>query len=77
MKVYTYTEACGIYPVGFAAVIVARNRGHAKRLLLKIIEGHPELAASNPNAQAVLKLKDFKEVDVEQASVDVLVDGEY
>lgn len=33
MKLYTCTNFKGRNPVGTAAVIVARDRGHAKRLL--------------------------------------------
>ena len=67
MKVFTCTSFGGHYPVGTAAVIVARDRGHARRLLRKALK---ECGLEEDN-------EIFVEVDVETAGAIVLRDGEY
>ena len=71
MKVFTHTGFRGYYPVGTSAVIVARDRGHAKRLLLAALPD--ELKAENQDLDISL----FEEVDTSKPNAVILQDGDY
>lgn len=69
MNIYTCTGFQGHYPVGTAAVVVAQDRGHARRLLNR------ELAAQN--LPEITDLKQIQLVDSTVAKATILLNGEY
>jgi len=71
LKIYVNREFVGHWPVGTSAVIAARDRGHAKRLLLATLP--IELAQKNRD----LELDTFEQFDSEIAKAVVLQDGDY
>lgn len=75
MKVFTCTSFIGTWPVGTAAVISARNRGHAKKLLLNAFKqaGLDELFQKNKG----LDVATFKEFDPTIPHALILLDGDY
>ena len=68
MNTYTTYDFKGHNPVGSVAVVVARDRGHARRLLSKKLQAQG--LALEPEAV-------FKKLDTENAEAHVLLDGEY
>ena len=69
MKVYTCTNFEGHYPVGSAAVIVAPNRVVAKLLLSTELKRN--------KLPGCVKVDDIIELDITEASVNILNDGDY
>lgn len=69
MNIYTCTEFQGHWPVGTAAVVVAQDRGHARRLLNRELKerGLPEVTST----------EGIKLVDTAVAKALILLDGEY
>lgn len=69
MKVWISSDFEGHYPVGTAAVIVAKNEKEAKRLLIE---------AAAPGG-LVLNAEDFdvEEVDLTKPGATILCDGNY
>lgn len=70
MKVFTTTTFTGHWPVGVAAVIVANDRGHAKRLLLA------ELSNRKIKQKDIGDIE-FELVDTAKAEAHILNDGDY
>jgi len=66
MKVFTTTAGDFGFWVGTAAVVVARDRGHARKLLI-------EAGAKDEE----LELSDFLELDLETEGALVLQNGDY
>jgi hypothetical protein len=71
MKIYT-VEFTGYWPVGACAIVVAKDRGHAKRLLEADLAERGLTQTEEP-----LKVEDFKLVDTSTAHVEILNDGDY
>lgn len=69
MNTYMITGFEGLWPVGTAAVVVARDRGHAKRLL--------NATLASRGLKLVEDTKEFKLLDTSQEGAYVLLDGEY
>ena len=75
MKVFTCTKFEGhrFWPAGTSAVIVARDRRHARRLMN--IKAHEQ---GLPIHQGIpLELDDFEEVDLTKEQAIILQDGDY
>jgi len=72
MKVFTFTNFKGHYPVGTAAVVVAKNLHDAAGLL------NVELSeAGLPLVDPCDKDVNITQVDTTTQNVDVLLDGNY
>jgi hypothetical protein len=70
MKLYTCTNHDSHYPVGCASVVLATNKGHAKRLLDKALtEENLKPHSEHPYT--------FEEIDMSVAHAVVLVNGDY
>ena len=72
MRAYTTTSFVGHYPVGTSAVVVARDRRHAKQLLLAALD-----RAGLPQSQKQQDDIEFKELNVGMAQAVILQDGNY
>lgn len=72
-NVYYTTEFKGHCPVGTAAVIVARDRGHALRLLRAALADANLLTDKN----ARLTKEIFRKVDPRKTGATILQDGDY
>lgn len=68
MKVYK-VEFEGYWPVGAYAIVVAKDRGQAKRLL------NPELAKRK--LPLVEDIDDFKPINTDVAHAEIISDGNY
>lgn len=69
MKVFTVTGFEGHWPVGTCAVIVARDRGHARRLLNAKLKTH--------GLEPVEDTTEFKLLDTSVTHAEILADGNY
>jgi len=76
MNIYTCTSANGMWPVGFAAVIVADSQELARQLLARKIRKYPGLNEANPDIEN-LPLDEVVEVSMDSAIAIILVDGDY
>ena len=66
----TYTVSfTGHYPVGACAVVVAKDRGHAKRLLNQLLQ--------QKGLKPVEDSKDVKPLRTDVANATILNDGNY
>jgi hypothetical protein len=70
MKVYTNTKAIGVYPVGFAAVVVATSKKSAASMLRQKMEAYH----LDPTS---VKAQDFVELSTETPHAIILNDGNY
>lgn len=68
MNVYTTRDFVGHNPIGQVAMVVARDRGHAARLLRKKLE---------ESGLTLLEGAVFKKVHTDVAEAHVLHDGQY
>ncbi len=71
MRVYTTNKFHGAY-LGGNAVVVAKDKGHAKRLLMKAIGADPVIAPPDDDHDF-----EFQEVDTEVAEAKILFNGDY
>ncbi len=71
MKVYTCNDFTPHWPTGAAAIIVANDKGHAKRLLNKSLD---EKGLGDKNKDQDFT---FEELDVGEAWVEILHGGDY
>ena len=72
MRIYFTTDFEGHYPVGTSAVIVAQDKGHARRLLEK------ELKKCGLKLRGFCDMKvTYEEIDLTISKAIVLQDGEY
>lgn len=76
MTVYTCTELQGIWPVGTAAVVIAQDRGHAKRLLEAEAKSRG-LTGATDSEGTELKLDDILPVSMDYPHAVILLDGDY
>ncbi|KKM63851.1 hypothetical protein LCGC14_1507310 [marine sediment metagenome] len=72
MKIYYTTDFVGHTPIGTSAVIVAQNKGHARRLLAKELENYELKLEGFLDCQI-----NFEEIDPTKAQAIVLSDGDY
>lgn len=70
LRVYTTTDFEGHYSVGVAAIVVAADKGHARRILLKQCIAHHIPQATDCDFK-------FVELDVSKCGAVVLNDGNY
>lgn len=71
-RIFVNTEFPGHYPVGTAAIMVARDRGHARRLLIREARDHGlSLRADD------LPLNGFTELSLEESGCVILRNGDY
>jgi hypothetical protein len=69
MKVWTCVGFTGYWPVGTAAVVVAKDREQAKALL--------EVALRGKGLEQEIPLEDIRELDVSTVGCWILLDGNY
>lgn len=72
MNVYYTKEIKGIYPVGSAVIAVARDKGHARRLMLEAAA-----EANMPGAAEELPASDIILVDADTPQGIVVRNGDY
>ena len=72
MKIYCTTDFEGHWPVGTSAVIVAKDKGHAHRLLEKELKKHGLELEGFCGCKVT-----FDEVDPTVAKAIVLQEGDY
>lgn len=70
MKVFTCTNFTGVWPVGVAAVIVAKDRKEARKLFMEELDNRG-LIQANPAGLT------FEELPLSKSGVTVLNDGDY
>lgn len=71
MKIFTCNDFIGFWPVGTAAVIIAKNQSQAKKLLVKKLE---EINLAEKNIEQYFTIQ---EVNQEKPHVVILRDGDY
>ena len=70
-RAYMHTSFKGVCPVGTAAIVVARDRRHAKKLL------EVELERLGLEQDDPIDMADFELVKADVPRAEVLLDGSY
>jgi hypothetical protein len=70
-QVFTFTNFTGHYPVGTAAVVVAKNLTEAKMLMNEQLSDNGLPALDDQEGVKILK------VDLDVYHAEILLDGEY
>lgn len=78
MRRLYWFELSGPWGLNGYALVLARDRGHARRLVVKQLEADPisvqyDLLKKNKN----LPLKNFKPVDMDETGVKMFYNGDY